>query len=272
MSPPSPPSAQSPRSLGVCVAHPDDETYATFGSVALHRADPGFRLVVLHATDGDAGEVAPGVDVGEGGLGPHRRLEDARAWEVVGHPPDGHEWLGHRDGQLTEVPFHSLVAQVEAFLERERPDVVVTFGPHGVTGHPDHITIGRATDLAFRAVRDRGGPGLRRLLHTGIRESTFRRHQAWMAAHGYPPWQPDRLYHLRGTPDEEIGVEVRTKSVSDVVVAAMKEHRSQRHVLFGLDADDETWRTQTTRETHVIAWPPREPGQPCLRDIFEGLD
>ena len=25
-------------------------------------------------------------------------------------------------------------------------------------------------------------------------------------------------------------------------------------------------------ETHVIAWPPREPGDPVLTDVFEGLD
>ena len=34
-------------------------------------------------------------------------------------------------------------------LDEERPDVVVTFGPDGITGHPDHITIGAATTEAF---------------------------------------------------------------------------------------------------------------------------
>jgi LmbE family N-acetylglucosaminyl deacetylase len=59
----------SGRRLAVCFAHPDDETYATFGSVALHAAEPGFRLSVLHATDGGAGEIAPGVKVSPGDLG-----------------------------------------------------------------------------------------------------------------------------------------------------------------------------------------------------------
>lgn len=27
--------------------------------------------------------------------------------------------------------------------------MVVTFGPDGITGHPDHVTIGRATAAAF---------------------------------------------------------------------------------------------------------------------------
>ena len=29
--------------LAVCVAHPDDEAYAVYGTVAMHRDDPEFR-------------------------------------------------------------------------------------------------------------------------------------------------------------------------------------------------------------------------------------
>jgi LmbE family N-acetylglucosaminyl deacetylase len=254
------------------MAHPDDETYATFGTVALHHHDPGFRLVVLHATDGDAGQVAPGVDVGPDGLGALRRREAAAAWAAVGHPPDRHVWLGHPDGALDRVPPAELTAEVAAFLRTERPDVVVTFGPDGVTGHPDHVAVGRATTDAFHAVRADGGPGLRRLLHCALPASRFARHQEWMAAHGYPQWDPQRLYHLRPVPDEMIGVEVRTRAVSDQVLAGLKAHRSQRHVIFDPDGDDDTWRRQATREAHTIAWPPRPPGSPWLTDVFEDID
>jgi LmbE family N-acetylglucosaminyl deacetylase len=57
------------RTLAVCVAHPDDESYAIYGTVALHRHDPGLRLVVLHATDGEGGQVANGVALSPDGLG-----------------------------------------------------------------------------------------------------------------------------------------------------------------------------------------------------------
>jgi LmbE family N-acetylglucosaminyl deacetylase len=258
--------------LGICVAHPDDETYPTFGSVALHCGDPGFRLVVLHATDGEAGEVAPGVVVGPGGLGAHRRVEDELGWQAVGHVPDRHEWLGYPDGSVGRVPAETLVARVAAFLDEERPDVVVTFGPDGMTGHPDHIAIGRATTVAFHRVRADGGPGLRRLLHPGIPQSRFDAHQEWRVANGFARWEPDRLYHLRGTPDELIGVEVRTRSVSDQVLAGLKAHRSQRHVIFAPTLGDDVWRRQASRETHVIAWPPWDPGAAWLPDVFAGLD
>lgn len=74
-----------------------------------------------------------------------------------------------------------------------------------------------------------------------------------------------------GTPDELIGVEVDTRPVADNVLAGLKEHRSQRHVIFDGDSDEE-WRKTSSRETHVIAWPPRTPGQRRLHDIFEDLD
>ena len=258
--------------LGLCFAHPDDETYGAFGSVALHAADPAFRLVVLHATDGDAGEVAPGVEVGPAGLGALRRLEDERAWRALGRLPDRHDWLGLPDGEVDAVPFDDLVQRIAQFLDEERPDVVLTFGPDGITGHPDHIAVGAATDAAFHRVRADGGPGLRRLLHGGIRQSWFDKHQAWRAAHGHEPWVPDRRYHLRGTPDAMIGVEVPTAEVAGQVLAGLREHRSQAHVLLPAGVDDGSFRWGSTRETHVIAWPPAGPDDPCLADVFEGLD
>jgi LmbE family N-acetylglucosaminyl deacetylase len=259
------------RSLAACVAHPDDESYSTYGSVALHAGDPGFRLCVLHATDGDAGQIAPGIPATLETLGAFRRDEDERAWRAVGRLPDRHDWLDYPDGRLEEVPFDELVLRVADFLSDERPDVVFTFGPDGVTGHPDHIAIGRATDEAFHRVRIDGGPGLRRLLHGAIPLSLFERQQAWLARQGRRVWDPQRMYHLRGTPDELIGVEVDTRPVSDNVLAGLKEHRSQRQVIFDGESDDE-WRKTSSRETHVIAWPPPTPGQGRIHDIFQDLD
>ncbi|WP_225752828.1 PIG-L deacetylase family protein [Actinotalea sp. Marseille-Q4924] len=259
------------RTLAVCVAHPDDETYTTYGSVGLHADDPDFRLVVLHATDGDAGEVAPGVDMGPDGLGALRRLEDERAWRAVGRVPDRHEWLGVPDGTVAAVPVDDLTAAVARFLDEERPDVVITFGPDGITGHPDHVAVGVATDAAFHQVRRDGGPGLRRLLHSAIGQYWFTRHQEWRIANGFPVWDPERLYHLRAVPDERIHVDVRTGSVGRRLLAGLREHRSQAHVLLPPHVADASFLRGSTHETHTIAWPPRGSVEPRLRDVFEGL-
>jgi len=42
-----------------------------------------------------------------------------------------------------------VVAKIAGHLRRVRPDVVVTFGPDGSYGHPDHIAISQCTAAAI---------------------------------------------------------------------------------------------------------------------------
>ena len=50
------------------------------------------------------------------------------------------------------------MAQVAALIERTRPDVIVTFGPDGMTGHPDHQTVSAWVTEAWRPGRMPAGP------------------------------------------------------------------------------------------------------------------
>jgi LmbE family N-acetylglucosaminyl deacetylase len=43
-----------------------------------------------------------------------------------------------------------VVARLADEIRRLTPDVILTFGPDGFTGHPTHIAIGKATDKASR--------------------------------------------------------------------------------------------------------------------------
>jgi LmbE family N-acetylglucosaminyl deacetylase len=260
------------RKLALVFAHPDDESYSAYGTVARHAHDPDFRLVVLHATDGEAGEIAPGVPATREGLGSWRRQEDENAWCALGRLPDRHDWLGYADGGVLEVGLETLCERVASFLRAERPDVVATFGPDGVTGHPDHIAVGQATTMAFHRVRGEGGPRLSRLVYGAIPLSRFERGQRWLAERGWPVWDPTRLYHLRGTPDELFGVISDNRSVLPLMLAAIKEHRSQRNVMFHPDGTDEDWSAVMRRESWVIAWPCRPAGAPMLDDLFAGLE
>ena len=260
------------RTLAVVVAHPDDESYSTYGTVARYADDPLFRLVVLHATDGEGGEIADGVPATRETLGAWRRQEDDNAWRALGRLPDRHDWLGHPDGGLEGVGVDVLRDTVVEFLRDERPDVVCTLGADGVTGHPDHIVMSKATTEAFHVVRREPGPGLQRLLHGGIPSSFFERGQRWLSERGKPVWEPTKIYHLRGTPDELFGIRTDSRPFADRALAAIKEHRSQRQVIFDPEGTDEEWMKVMGRETWVIAWPRWEPGDPVLDDIFVGLD
>jgi N-acetyl-1-D-myo-inositol-2-amino-2-deoxy-alpha-D-glucopyranoside deacetylase len=259
--------------LVLVVAHPDDDAYGMAGTVALHAGDPDFRYVLVHATDGEAGDIREGFPATAQTLGSIRRAECDQAWRAHGRVPDRHEWLGYPDGAVDQVPFEELVDRLAAILEEESPEVVSTFGPDGITGHPDHIRVGAATDAAFLRGAEAGHPGFKRLLHGALPQSVFDRWNQRRAAAGQPVFDPDRVYHLRGVPDEQIGVSVDCSQVADRVVAGLLEHRSQLHVMGeAFPPDVARWRRSVSREHAVLAWPPRSASEPVLADVFEALD
>ena len=252
------------------VAHPDDDAYGVAALVALHRSDPEFRFFLVHATDGEGGSIAEGSGATRETLGEVRREEDRRAWRTLGLAPYRHEWFGYPDGGLADVPYEELVDRVAAVLGAERPDVVATFGPDGITGHPDHITIGRAATDAFLRFAGDGGPGFRRLVYGGIRQSVIDRWNHRRVASGLTAWDPNTVYHLRGVPDEMIDIDIDTSAVAGLVRRAMQEHRTQWNDMNNPDATEEQRLKSVSRETEVIAWPRRRPGR-VLSDVFEGL-
>ena len=133
--------------LAAVFAHPDDETFATGGTIARY-ASEGVRCSLYCATDGDAGR-SSGIPVSSRAeLGAVRRAELQAACEVlgIGTLVCG----GHPDGRLHEVNPDDVMGEIVAVLRRERPDVVVTFGPEGApTQHRDHRAISRLATSAF---------------------------------------------------------------------------------------------------------------------------
>jgi LmbE family N-acetylglucosaminyl deacetylase len=131
--------------LGVW-AHPDDEAYLSSGLMAVVRRAGG-RVVVATATRGELGTPDPETWPPEA----LARLREEELMTSLAHlDVREHEWLGHRDGALPDLPFETGVAQVSGLLERVRPDTIVTFGPDGMTGHPDHRTVSALVTEAWR--------------------------------------------------------------------------------------------------------------------------
>jgi LmbE family N-acetylglucosaminyl deacetylase len=259
------------RTLACVVAHPDDDAYGVAGVIALHADEPDFRFVLVHATDGGGGDIRPDFPATRETLGPIRMQEDVNAWRAVGRLPDRHEWLGHPDGGVDQVPFDELVDVIDAILVAEQPTVVVTFGPDGIFAHPDHIAIGAATDAAFLRHASAEGPAFRRLLHYAVPQSVYDRWNQQRAAQGLPVFDPTRIYHMRGVPDDEIGVTTDCSTVSDRIVAGLREHRSQLHIFIDDPDDIDRWQRIVSRTWFAVAWPPGPDGRPMLADVFEDL-
>jgi LmbE family N-acetylglucosaminyl deacetylase len=137
-------------------AHPDDEAYLSGGLMALARA-AGSRVVCVTATRGELGTADP-VAWPPDRLADERTGELARCLEILG--VDEHHWLGYPDGGCAAVPPAGPVERLAALVAQVRPRTVVTFGPDGITGHPDHQTVSAWATAAFdRAAR----PGARLL-------------------------------------------------------------------------------------------------------------
>jgi len=258
------------RTLAAVVAHPDDDTFGISGTVALHADDPDFRFVLIHATSGEAGAIADPSLATRETLGPVREEEDRRSWAVLGREPDRHEWLRYPDGGVADVPIEELVGRIVAVLREERPDVVSTFGPDGITGHPDHIRVGEAASAAFHRLRADGDGGFRRLLHDAIPMSRIEAWNERLVADGHEPIDQTQLYQPHGVPDAAIGLEVDTSPVAERVVAALREHRTQARDVEEMTEDE--LMAFASSEHAVVAWPERPPGGPVLGDVFEGLD
>ena len=137
--------------LATILAHPDDETFGTGGTL-IRYASEGIAVHSLCLTAGEkgwaGGEGAPMIPREH--VGTARALELAEAGRRMGLASV--TCLKYPDGGLEGVNEDYVIGDIVRWLRRVRPDVVITWGPDGGYGHPDHIAAGvramRAVELA----------------------------------------------------------------------------------------------------------------------------
>ena len=137
----------------MCVlAHPDDESLGTGGALAKYAAE-GVATYLVTATRGERGRYgdrkeSPGPEA----VGKMREAELLVAAQELGVREVN--FLDYMDAELDRADPVEAVAKIVAHLRRVRPQVVVTFGPDGGYGHPDHIAISQFTTAAMVAAAD----------------------------------------------------------------------------------------------------------------------
>lgn len=134
--------------LGVW-AHPDDECYLMAGTAMLAAA-AGSHVACVTATAGEAGASSDEARWPLAELAGIRRAELAAALDVLGIAD--HTWLDLPDGGLASIDPAVGVALVREAIDRVRPDTVLTFGPDGMTGHPDHVVVAEWAERAAAEV------------------------------------------------------------------------------------------------------------------------
>lgn len=144
----------------VVVAHPGDEAFGFGGAIATAAAT-GAYVVLVCATRGwfDArlaeSSPAPGGKNRDVKLGAvtWRNLDTVREDElrrsvallgvrVV-------RMLDYAEGDLDRVDFDHLVGRIVEPIRMHRPEVILSFGPDGVTGDSDHVVVSRAVRAAY---------------------------------------------------------------------------------------------------------------------------
>jgi LmbE family N-acetylglucosaminyl deacetylase len=228
-------SHRSGRTLLGVWAHPDDEAFLSAGLMAEHVAR-GDRVVVVTATLGEHGTDHPG-RWPPARLAARRHRELRRSLAAVGVRE--YHLLGFEDGACRNGDGTDAIARHIADV---RPDTIVTFGPDGLTGHPDHRAISRWTTDAWSATR----PGCD-LWYTTVTDDF---HDRWHDVNervGFWFDQPE----LPRTPHHELCRSITLSPTQlDAKVAALRAHRSQTTRIvrsIGARAFRQWWSTEVFR-------------------------
>ena len=137
----------------MCVlAHPDDESLGTGGTLA-HYAASGVETYLVTATRGERGrfgdvEPRPPIEV----VGAEREKELRAACAALGVKELS--LLDYIDKDLDQANPVEAIGKIVAHLRRVRPQVVITFAPDGAYGHIDHIAISQFATAACVCAAD----------------------------------------------------------------------------------------------------------------------
>jgi LmbE family N-acetylglucosaminyl deacetylase len=134
----------------VLTAHPDDEVFAHGAAIAM-LSQQGSRVVLRTASGGEAAESdALVTSAAEARQRRYARLDAACSrlgvrewgWVAEGRWTDTAGRL--TPGSLTGASVSDLAEVMADQIQEIAPDAVLTVGPDGLTGHPDHILIHQA--------------------------------------------------------------------------------------------------------------------------------
>jgi LmbE family N-acetylglucosaminyl deacetylase len=171
-------------------AHPDDETFGAAGLMAA-AVERGVPVTVISATRGEAGESSiAGLDDPEQ-LGVVREQELREAMRQIGVLDV--RLLGYRDSGMAGSPsaedprafirasVETVASRLASHIRSVRPHAILTFGPEGLYGHPDHL----------------------HMHYVALRAIEIAAHPSHQDRDGSEPWQTPVLY-FAAFPREEM--------------------------------------------------------------------
>lgn len=270
-------------------AHPDDESSLTGGTLARYGAN-GWRTVLVTCTDGGQGDTADGLKPGHPGHDP-RLVAAARSQELnlataalgvrdvvrLGYPDSG--IAGDGAAGFSRRPLQPMLVRLVRLMRLYQPDVLVTYPPNGLSGHPDHV---RTHELVLAAHRNvianaepqppgRATPATTwgpQLHYIALSRSRLRGvADRARAALGPDAWVPPEAMAVA---DADITTAIDVTAFWPAKLRALAAHASQSDAaallrIFGAPDDSAKWF-----EEYVRAYPPGATGPDAVASDFLG--
>jgi N-acetylglucosamine malate deacetylase 2 len=237
----------APRILTV-YPHPDDESFGPAAVLAKY-ARRGAVIHGVFATRGEHGEPLEGLNLPPEQLAQVRERDLRDATVTIGYA--GIELLGYADGVLADLPNGQLAALVLAAIQRYVPDVVITFGPGGITRHPDHLAVSQATTYAVHHALGSGAPPME-LYYDAVRP------------------QRAEQFGIADLPDGQPNTWIDVSDTALVKLDALRCHA--RHIKDAQQRLEQLEREPETVATLYRAWPEVVPGLRLTGLLTEGID
>ena len=192
--------------------HPDDESYGCGGTMAKYVQEERAEVFLLTLTRGEASSQGPKLGLSKDQMGEMRSREMEEVARVYGlaelflmdFPDSGLEMLDPRELEeaITEVAL------------QVGPQVIISYGPHGISGFTDHIITHAVVKRAFVELRSKSEQ-LRRFAMQCIPEEVAAR--AMRQLYAEPPENIDCRIHVEPYLDfKRRGLEVQ-KSIGAVI-------------------------------------------------------
>jgi LmbE family N-acetylglucosaminyl deacetylase len=195
------------------IPHPDDESYAFGGLLAL-AARAGWTCHVQCASSGETGQRHDGGVAGREELGETREGELSASCRVLGAEPPTFWRLPDRG--LRGTP--SQAGRIADAIDSLGAGVVLTLGPDGAYGHPDHVALHRWVVEAHELTG--GRPAL--LFPAFPRGLFLPQYEKCTGMMGDPP---DPLPDTIG--DDRFDLDLDIWAVQDQKLAAIAAHQTQ---------------------------------------------
>jgi LmbE family N-acetylglucosaminyl deacetylase len=200
-------SRRPPRLLGI-FAHPDDETVCAGATFAKY-ASAGAEVRVISLTKGAAGQIRDASVATRSTLAGVREKELDAAGIELGLTET--RCLDYPDGGLAEIDNQMLVSLASELIRESNPDVVITFGPDGFSGHSDHIAVGAAVTAACYEIRSTTSI---RLFHCHLPRSRM------LLADRLAEWVVELTTRFKGTKDFVRALSVFSRETTSLGYAA----------------------------------------------------